>query len=39
LARSAREIGLRCRRASKTLRRDSWRVTLAMGAEGMGMVI
>jgi hypothetical protein len=39
LARSAREMGLRCKRASKTLRRDSWRVTLVMGGEGTGVLI
>ena len=39
LARSAREMGLRCSRASKTLRRDNWRVTLAVGGEGIGALI
>jgi hypothetical protein len=29
-------MGLRWRRASKTLRRDNWRVTLAIGVESDG---
>jgi hypothetical protein len=39
LARSALEMGLRCRSASKTLRRDNWRVTLAVGGEDIGILI
>jgi hypothetical protein len=39
LARSARDIGLRCKRASKTLRRDNCRVTLDVAEEGIGVLI
>jgi hypothetical protein len=39
LARSALEMGLRCKRASKTLRRDNCRVTLAIGGEDIGVLI
>jgi hypothetical protein len=39
LARFAREMGLPCRRASKTLLRDNWRVTLPIGEEGIGVLI
>ena len=39
LARSAREMGLRCKSASKTLRRDNWRGTLVTGLEGMDILI
>jgi hypothetical protein len=39
LARSAREMGLRCRSASNTLRRVSWRGMLVTGLEGIAVLI